>query len=1348
MKSTFNGINFLILYIILSTGKVISLIDFTYPSALGLSTGNVFVVEKKGIYVYDGQLNNIIYSYPFEEGEQIDSIDTFSKVVIKSKLSHIICLINKRIYLFDYEGKFLAKTEKLISETNYEYPTLAVPFNEGNNYYYVILYFINSSGIKQRVLYNKINVFEKKNYPIKELTLNQFETKTWGGLSSDSYDFYSKGLTCEYMQCENDDYIYLICFMIVNKDTYSLSLNYFEISTSSISTNKKFKATFLEVNDVKQIQSVSREDKKYSLVCLLFANHDLSCYKFHFESHWNGDDIVFSDKTTTDFYCRIQPYAMKLNYLGDGEKIILSCINSGSIVQAWFFRSNLDSISSNAKRQFIQCSEIYGHSVIQYSSSYYVVSDVICERYKRCYEPLEGPLSPIIIIETTQIEKPLIEEEVEEKIEEVEEKVEEEEQKSLEEEKIEDMEVELGKERFEEEKIEETIIEIEEKEKTDIIEKKFDCSNLEKCEECDQESFDKNLCIKCNHQKNYYYLNYFPSEPRKTYIDCIQEKYKPPKFYFNKKNLDYEPCYTSCASCEYGGNNEINNCTSCDGINYIKNPENENSSNCLIKCRYFYYLEHEIYTCTETPFCPEEYNYIITNKSKCTNNCRNDKEYKYRYNGECFKECPNKTKDDNDYICKDISTSECLLTENDANFLNENTNFEDIEKLVIKYIDEFNYTNTHVSLYKNKDYTITIYIKNKCILELGLGIPEIDFGSCYEKMKNNEESNNGELIIAIIDKKIDTKNTRKVIKYGMFSPLTGNYLNSEEICREDKITIVNTIEEKLAEAKVNIDTIREFVNEGIDIFNMTSPFYNDICFQYNSKKDIALKDRIFEYFPNRTLCEEGCDLKGINMTSITAICECFYSESKKEENLKDKVMDQAQIGILEEMISKSNIYVIKCISLVLETNNFKKCYGGFFILGLFIIELIFTIIYCKKNIYSINKYIFCITNKYISHLLKQKSSKLNNNNKHNITNKPKIISTQNINKINAPPKGSGRKSIDYMKPNIRKPKVKSKSVRKPFINQNFNLIINNKDSNVNNNYDFKKPNNMIHNNKKEDLKNNKIPIVYNSKNFGDNSYSNSKDIISVSKNGLSQSNNYLFMNINDNLDIDIEEYLETQYDDMDYDDAIRKDHRKFCTCYIEKLKDNQLIINTFFSDEPIRPKSIKIIFLILQIDLYFFINGLFYHEEYISKIYHLEKDTFFTMAERFFDNLIYAALAGIIVNYIIEFIFIEEQKIKKILKIEKDNILILKYEVIKILKSIKTRYIFFIIISFIIYIIALVHTFCFNIVYYHTMVEWIAFSLIIILSTQIGSFLICLLQTALRFISFKIKSEKLFKLSL
>ena len=136
------------------------------------------------------------------------------------------------------------------------------------------------------------------------------------------------------------------------------------------------------------------------------------------------------------------------------------------------------------------------------------------------------------------------------------------------------------------------------------------------------------------------------------------------------------------------------------------------------------------------------------------------------------------------------------------------------------------------------------------------------------------------------------------------------------------------------------------------------------------------------------------------------------------------------------------------------------------------------------------------------------------------------------------------------------------------------------------------------------------------------------------------------------------------------------------------------------------------------------------------------------MAERFLENLIYAALAGIITNYIIEFFFIEETKVKKIFKLNKDNILEFKIQINKIFKSIKRRYVFFIIISYLISLITLVHISCFNIVYNHTMVEWLIFSLIIILSMQIATFLICLIQTALRCIGLKCKSEKLYKLSL
>ena len=136
------------------------------------------------------------------------------------------------------------------------------------------------------------------------------------------------------------------------------------------------------------------------------------------------------------------------------------------------------------------------------------------------------------------------------------------------------------------------------------------------------------------------------------------------------------------------------------------------------------------------------------------------------------------------------------------------------------------------------------------------------------------------------------------------------------------------------------------------------------------------------------------------------------------------------------------------------------------------------------------------------------------------------------------------------------------------------------------------------------------------------------------------------------------------------------------------------------------------------------------------------------MLERLFDNLIYATLASFLINYIIEFFFIEEKKIKKILILQNRNILKIKYELIQILKSIKIRYLFFIIFSFVISLLSLFHISCFNIVYHHTMIEWIFFSLFIILLLQIFNFIICFFQTCLRFISFKFKSEKIFKLCL
>ena len=516
MNSSYNHINILILYIIILIKEVTS-VDFSFPSAISLPNGNIFIVEKEGIFVYDEQLMNIIHNYPFEtEAEKISDVNSLSNIIIKFQDNYIISLINLKIYFFDSEGNKLLITDKIITDENFSYPDL-IPINLGiaNSYHYVIGYFLyEDSKYKLKLILYKINLLTNNNEQIKELVLDVFRSSRWGN----NRLFANKGLACGYMQ--HIDYNtdnFLVCFFIFNKDsTLSLSHHYFQITDSSLEKNTDYKYGYIDnLYDVKQIKMVTRSDRKESMVCLLFTNEDLECNKFYYPGGLFDDSGQFYQNIITNFNCRSELYGMKLNYLTDDKKIVLSCINNISLVQALFFDDNLN--SKNSYEQFTNCTSIYGHSVLilKNSSAYYVISDAICDNVKRSFEPLEGSLSPIQIIdivtptqisgitnsfevekengEETGIEKEVFEEE----------KNEEEGRKET---KIEE-EIEIEEEKQREEKGEEKKEENEEKEKTEIIEDKFDCSTLEKCGECDKESFDDNLCIKCNEEKNYYYLN-------------------------------------------------------------------------------------------------------------------------------------------------------------------------------------------------------------------------------------------------------------------------------------------------------------------------------------------------------------------------------------------------------------------------------------------------------------------------------------------------------------------------------------------------------------------------------------------------------------------------------------------------------------------------------------------------------------------------------------------------------------------------------------------------------------------------------------------------------------------------
>ena len=228
-----------------------------------------------------------------------------------------------------------------------------------------------------------------------------------------------------------------------------------------------------------------------------------------------------------------------------------------------------------------------------------------------------------------------------------------------------------------------------------------------------------------------------------------------------------------------------------------------------------------------------------------------------------------------------------------------------------------------------------------------------------------------------------------------------------------------------------------------------------------------------------------------------------------------------------------------------------------------------------------------------------------------------------------------------------------------------------------------------------------------------------------------------------------QDYMETSPEDMEFDDAVAKDKRKYCEHMKKNLIEDQLITAAFIAEDPLKPRTIKIMVFILNLILYFVVNGLFFSESVISELYNVDesKENFFSFLPRSIDKIFYTALVGVAINIITGFFFVEENKLKGILRREKDNIKVLKEKVNEFRKGLKRRYIAFICVVSFILVISFFYLLCFNYVYPYTQIEWIKSSITIFIIMQLLSLLKCILETSLRFLSYKFNSEKLYKIS-
>ena len=156
----------------------------------------------------------------------------------------------------------------------------------------------------------------------------------------------------------------------------------------------------------------------------------------------------------------------------------------------------------------------------------------------------------------------------------------------------------------------------------------------------------------------------------------------------------------------------------------------------------------------------------------------------------------------------------------------------------------------------------------------------------------------------------------------------------------------------------NYNYSKIFAEQGYDIYDKESDFYNDICSPANlGENDIILKDRKKDIYPNDViLCKDNCYYNGINMETERFICSCnlnMNNDNEKIDNTTDDFLKEDNGNFISYFLDNINYKIFKCYNLLIIFNNLKKNYAFYTILGVFFVIIIMNhvfIFYILSNI--------------------------------------------------------------------------------------------------------------------------------------------------------------------------------------------------------------------------------------------------------------------------------------------------------------------------------------------------------------------------------------------------------------
>ena len=214
---------------------------------------------------------------------------------------------------------------------------------------------------------------------------------------------------------------------------------------------------------------------------------------------------------------------------------------------------------------------------------------------------------------------------------------------------------------------------------------------------------------------------------------------------------------------------------------------------------------------------------------------------------------------------------------------------------------------------------------------------------------------------------------------------------------------------------------------------------------------------------------------------------------------------------------------------------------------------------------------------------------------------------------------------------------------------------------------------------------------------------------------------------------------------LSYEKALQFDKRGMIQIYCSILKNNHLIIFTFFQNVDYNLRTIKISFFFVSIALYFAINCSFFNDNSMHKLF-LDLGEYKILNQ--IPQMLYSVIVSSFISFLLKTISLSGKKILLLKSLTDYKTTLIK--AVHIEKCEKLKIILFYFISFVFLSVFWYFVACFCAVYVNTQKVLIHDTIISFLISMIYPFGYCLISSIFRIISLKSRKKKecLYKLSL